>query len=232
MSERDESTETRIAALVEKATAIDAELAREVDWLVGRYRRAERNLDKISRMSDRMQARILELNDKLRATSLTDPLTGLLNRRGALDALATCIRGDLSTDGACMLALIDIDHFKTVNDTLGHDAGDQVLADFAVRLKAALRAQDLAARWGGEEFLAILPDCPPDEARGLVEGLLEGLRNQPVLTQAGLLKVTASSGIARVVVGEAGHEAALARADKALYAAKRSGRDRCVMAQD
>jgi len=232
VSERDNTTAMRVAALLEKVAALDGELAREVDWLVGRYRRSERNLDKISRMSDRMQARILELNDRLRAASLTDPLTGLCNRRGALDALAACIGGDLSKGGACMLALIDIDHFKTVNDTHGHDAGDQVLVHFAARLKAALRPQDIAARWGGEEFLAMLPNCPPDEALGLVEGLLQGLRNQPVMTQAGLLNVTASSGIARIVVGETSHEAALARADTALYAAKRSGRDRCMVAPD
>jgi diguanylate cyclase (GGDEF)-like protein len=225
-------TETRIEALLARVGDADPELRAEIEWLVGRYRRGERNLEKISRMSDRMQAQILDLNDRLRVVSVTDALTGLTNRRGAQDALASETATANETGAEFSLILMDIDHFKKVNDTHGHDVGDEVLIDCARRLSGALRETDLATRWGGEEFLAILPETDLVSATKVLKGLHERLRGDPVDTAAGPLWITASSGLTRFIPGERGFEAALARADHALYAAKYAGRDRWVVAEE
>lgn len=231
MAEKDR-TETRIEALLARVADADPDLRAEIEWLAGRYRRGERNLEKISRMSDRMQAQILDLNDRLRVVSVTDALTGLTNRRGAQEALTAEAATATETGVDFTMILLDIDHFKKVNDTHGHDVGDEVLIEFANRLSGSLRETDLAVRWGGEEFLAILPETNMTAAERVLKGLHERLRGTPVETSVGPLRVTASSGLTRFVPGEPGFEAALARADHALYAAKYDGRDRWVVAEE
>lgn len=228
--EKKNKTDARIDALLARLEDLSPDLREEVEWLAGRYHRLDRNLVKISRMSDRMQAQILELNDKLRAASVTDPLTGLANRRGAHDALQAETRAYLETGESFCLILLDIDHFKAVNDTHGHDVGDEVLVDFAARLSGAVRDTDLVARWGGEEFLVLLPQTEQEIASGLLEGFLELLRARPIKTAAGPLRITASGGLC--VHGEDGesYDHTVFRADQALYAAKSAGRDRWMLA--
>jgi diguanylate cyclase (GGDEF)-like protein len=220
-------TDKRIAALLERVQTEAPALLAEVDWLVQRYRRLDRNLEKISRMSDRMQAQILDLNDQLRQASLTDPLTGLANRRGAHEALEAR-RRSAGAEGpaACCVVLFDIDHFKSVNDRFGHDVGDEVLVDFAARLNGALGPEDLSARWGGEEFLVVLnaPDAGP--AAALLDKFLQQLRDRPVKTAIGPLPVTASAGLCLHPAGQDDFNLTVFRADQALYAAKGAGRDR------
>lgn len=220
-------TDRRIAALLKRLETDAPELRAEVDWLVQRYRRLDRNLDKISRMSDRMQAQILDLNDQLRRASLTDPLTGLANRRGAHQALEARARvKEAQGPAACCVILFDIDHFKSVNDRYGHDVGDEVLVDFAARLNGVLDPADLAARWGGEEFLAVLDNPDPEAAATLLDRFHQGLRDRPVKTAIGSLPVTASAGLCPHDAGEADFNLTIFRADQALYAAKAAGRDR------
>ena len=228
MAEETNSTDKRIAALLTRLDDADEEIRREVEWLLERFRRSERNLDKISRMSDRMQSQILELNDKLRAASVTDMLTGLTNRRGAQEILLDLPGRVTRGSRPCALVVMDIDHFKTVNDTHGHDVGDQVLVEFSRRVKEALRPEDLAIRWGGEEFLVILPSIPAENARAMLTRLHEILRGTPFPTRAGPLQITASSGLAILARGDESSAAAISRADKALYAAKQAGRDRWI----
>ncbi|WP_421881801.1 diguanylate cyclase [Pacificispira sp.] len=225
-------TDARIDALLERLDQVTPELQAEVEWLVGRYRRLDRNLDKISRMSDRMQAQILDLNDQLRAASITDPLTGMANRRGAHDALIAETRAYLEADLPFCVALFDIDHFKAVNDTHGHDVGDEVLVDFAARLSGAMRDRDMIARWGGEEFLVLMPETGMDDASILLEGFLEMLRARPIKTANGPLRITASAGLCRYIPSDEGYDRTVYRADQALYAAKTAGRDRWVMAEE
>ena len=230
-------TDSRINALIARLDGLDGadadDLRAEIDWLVGRYRRLDRNLNKISRMSDRLQAEIMQLNDKLRAASITDPLTGLMNRRGAHDALQVETKAAHAghSQGFC-LALIDIDFFKAVNDTHGHDVGDEVLVNFSARLLSTMRETDLIARWGGEEFLILMREASLADAMALLEGFHEALRSRPVKTAIGPLTVTASSGLCQYHSNDHGYDSTVYRADHALYAAKEAGRDQWLLADD
>lgn len=156
--------------------------------------------------------------DDLQMAAHEDALTGIANRRGflaQLDAIAPERRK------GCV-AIIDIDHFKQVNDHLGHDAGDRILRDFAARLSAQMRRVDLVARWGGEEFAVFFQDCIEDEASWSLARLADRMRTNPIGEVAGRA-VTFSAGICRWTGGPI--DEPLRCADEALYDAKRSGRD-------
>ncbi len=162
--------------------------------------------------------------------AVTDPLTGLHNRRymagqlGGLVKRATC-GGD---PVACLL--IDVDHFKRVNDTYGHDVGDEVLREFAVRLASNVRAVDLACRHGGEEFVVIMPDTKLEDALRIAERLRSSVSGSPFRV-AGAdqpLGVTISVGVAVTAGEEDTPEALIKRADAAVYQAKREGRNLVV----
>jgi diguanylate cyclase (GGDEF)-like protein len=156
----------------------------------------------------------------------TDDLTGLYNRRAMLRMLKRLDEeGRRQGDSAYTLVLIDVDIFKEVNDTHGHAAGDAVLREFSRRLRAVLRGQDRLARWGGDEFLAVLTATPFAEAMAIAERLRASLADEPIVTPAGPLTVTLSIGVAHAHPGE-DVEACLQRADKRLYAAKQGGRNR------
>lgn len=155
----------------------------------------------------------------------TDALTGLHNRAAAQAALQSRqVQRPLS------LVLLDLDHFKLVNDRHGHPAGDAVLAACAQRLQAQLRHNDGIARWGGEEFLVWLPATGIVDARRVAEKLRMALADDPLqLPGGGSLPVTLSAGVALLADGES-VEQALARADRALYRAKAEGRNRLTLA--
>ncbi|MEQ8440588.1 MAG: diguanylate cyclase [Alphaproteobacteria bacterium] len=229
----DDRLEERISAILSRMSetqGVDEELAADIAWLADRCRRLDRNLNKISRMSDRMQGQIMDLNDKLRVASITDPLTGLTNRRGAHDALIAQTGVAREQGSSFFVALIDIDHFKGVNDTHGHDVGDEVLIEFSSRLATAMPDQALLARWGGEEFLILLSEMDQVSCVSMIEGFHESLRAKPFTTAVGELRVTASSGVSCYQREEVGYDSTIYRADQALYEAKESGRDRWVMA--
>ncbi|MGO9933023.1 MAG: diguanylate cyclase domain-containing protein [Steroidobacteraceae bacterium] len=175
-------------------------------------------------------ARVRKANDKLRFNSERDALTGLRNRRYFNEHV-------LSVDGArpavgCVL-LADLDHFKRINDTLGHPAGDAVLATVSHRLSAALRESDKLVRWGGEEFLAVLDPITAEQADPLVERLLQAVRRDPVLWNGQAIACTISIGYACFPMAGSAAEISLQSAisliDKALYEAKRRGRDRACL---
>lgn len=161
--------------------------------------------------------------DDLTTAAHEDALTGLPNRRGFLaqiDALPAMRRT------GC-IAIIDIDHFKQVNDQLGHDAGDRVLAAFATRLSAHIRRIDQIARWGGEEFVLFLPDAIEDEMCWVLSRIATRLRDDPIGHVHGR-PISFSAGVSRWNGGTL--EGALAAADAALYDAKSAGRDRVCRA--
>lgn len=160
------------------------------------------------------QARIADLD----SAAHEDMLTGVPNRRGFLSALEALPQ---TARHGC-LAIIDLDHFKSVNDRLGHAEGDRVLAEFGARLSAQLRRADMVARWGGEEFAIFLPDCIPDEASWSLARIAERIRRDPIALVDGR-PVTFSAGIAPWHGGSL--DGALRAADEALYAAKRGGRN-------
>jgi diguanylate cyclase (GGDEF)-like protein len=202
--------------------------------LWGLYRLQTRRLElKAAALDVIVAQRTAELelaNQQLKLQSNTDSLTGLLNRR-ALYAAAEVLQAQRSrTASALTLVLMDIDHFKKINDLHGHVTGDTVLKVFADYLKQRLRAQDLIARWGGEEFLLLMPQTNPMQARHLIEELRLGIKQLPLPE----LKVplSATFGISAVKKQTDGIEQAVKAADLALYQGKASGRDQSVLAAD
>jgi diguanylate cyclase (GGDEF)-like protein len=159
--------------------------------------------------------------------ALTDPITGLANRRGGEAALAREVSRARRGGAALSLVMFDIDHFKAVNDRAGHAVGDRVLAGISEILSASQRGSDLAIRWGGEEFLALLPDVGSAGARIFAERVRENVQSLAI-DDAG--SITVSAGVAELRVEEDG-PAALARADASLYRAKQAGRN-CVVCDE
>ena len=157
-----------------------------------------------------------------------DVLTGLLNRRGFDERLRRLMqRGDAHPP---VLALLDVDHFKRINDTHGHAVGDAVLSGIGERLRETLRPLDLAVRLGGEEFAVIWVQAEAGGEARLGERLRDAVGAEAFATTAGPVAVTVSVGVARAHGANEAPEAVFSRADAALYAAKRSGRDRVELA--
>jgi len=164
------------------------------------------------------------------ALAITDSLTGLFNRRRFADVLKREFAVTRRYRNTLSCLLLDIDHFKAVNDRFGHDAGDQVLKEVARRIVGSLREVDLAARYGGEEFAILLPHTAKKDARIVAERLLNNLRKQQFTFGSELVRITASIGCAGntdVASGQA--EDLVKAADLALYEAKNSGRNNVVL---
>lgn len=160
---------------------------------------------------------------ELQALSSTDPLTGALNRRSCDRILAEELPRVRRYGRPLSVLLLDIDHFKRINDEHGHSVGDAVLRDVAARMRAILRASDSLVRWGGEEFLVILPETDLAGACVAAERIRRAIAAEPAA--AGVV-ATVSVGAAELRPGDGGHDALIRRADHYLYEAKRSGRNR------
>jgi diguanylate cyclase (GGDEF)-like protein len=156
--------------------------------------------------------------------STRDPLTGLNNRRAVLEELQNRFHLGRRHRRPLSIIMCDLDHFKRINDTLGHGAGDQVLEDFGRRVRETLRTTDLAGRVGGEEFLVILPETDLGGALLLADRLRVAAAGQPFQVPQ-VLRVTCSLGVAQRSAEDRDAGTLLARADAALYAAKRGGRN-------
>ncbi len=169
---------------------------------------------------------------RLAALAVTDSLTGLPNRRGFQDRAVPALLAARRRGGPAALLTFDLDRFKAINDGFGHAAGDAVLRGVAAALAGALRAGDVPARFGGEEFVALLPDTPLPAAREVAERLRAMIRASVPHPAGPDAAVTISIGIAPVGEGEPDLAllAALAAADAALYRAKQAGRDRVELA--
>jgi diguanylate cyclase (GGDEF)-like protein len=188
----------------------------------------------IGRLRSRLAAQKKELSDALalnRELATRDALTGLLNRRAMVELLAREHPRIERGQGPLAVALLDIDWFKRINDNLGHGAGDEVLRRFAAILKMQLRAADALARWGGEEFLLLMPGTRLDDARVVLDRLRGAVHASDEFGSiAADLKVSFSAGLVEVGEGES-QDAALERADRALYRAKERGRN-CIEVGD
>jgi two-component system cell cycle response regulator len=162
--------------------------------------------------------------------AITDQLTGLHNRRYMGRHLDTLIAGAHRSGKPIAFLIMDIDHFKSVNDTHGHDIGDEVLREFAGRISANVRGIDLACRYGGEEFVVVMPDTDMDFAYTVAERLRKSVEQMPfaISRDPGKLNITISIGIAGSEGNTDSADALLHRADQALYRAKREGRNRVV----
>ena len=188
----------------------------------------KRTLEDANQALHEQIGKINDLQEKLREQANRDSLTGLFNRRyleGTLEReLSRCKR-----EGAPLtMLLLDIDHFKLVNDTYGHPAGDEVLRVFARALQESARTEDIVCRYGGEEFLLVLPKMSLAVARGRAAQLLELFRKTTVAFESKRIPVTTSIGIASVPDHATGVENLIRCADQALYRAKSTGRDRAV----
>jgi diguanylate cyclase (GGDEF)-like protein len=157
-----------------------------------------------------------------------DELTGLPNRRRMMTLLQEHATRRARGGPRFFVCIIDLDHFKNINDTYGHAAGDAVLRSFAAQAQVVLRTTDMIGRWGGEEFLLLLPESPPGEPTLGVERLRESLADMPASGALHDVRVRFSAGFARYEEGEP-IDQAIERADRALYAAKSAGRNRSVV---
>jgi two-component system cell cycle response regulator len=162
--------------------------------------------------------------------AITDGLTGLHNRRYMESHLGTLVEQAAARGKPIAILVLDIDFFKAVNDNYGHDAGDDVLREFAIRLRKSIRGIDLACRLGGEEFVIVMPETDMAVATAVAERLRRRIAAEPFPIDGGRLniEVTISIGIAALETGEDNAAAMLKRADQALYRAKRDGRNRVV----
>lgn len=167
----------------------------------------------------------LEVMDELRLESHTDPLSGLLNRRGFEQGVAEALQASRRKRTAVTLVVCDLDHFKSVNDTYGHAAGDYVIVTFADCLRRCIGPEQLVGRIGGEEFAVLLRGGDRHSGRLLAEGVRAGFGLLPVPHLPGDMRFSASFGVAEWREGETVAELFM-RADRALYEAKKAGRDR------
>ncbi len=167
---------------------------------------------------------LLEKEEKLERLSLTDDLTGLPNRRGVMSFLEFEISKSKRYEEPLSVALLDLDDFKAINDTYGHLVGDTVLREFAALMRSKLRASDIVGRWGGEEFLVIMPNTDLRTAVGVIERLRKEV-SERYFDLVGRLSV--SAGVAELRE-EDDTASIIRRADENLYRAKREGKDRVI----
>jgi len=168
-----------------------------------------------------------QLAREVRESSVRDSLTGCFTRGHALDVVDGELRRARRSQTPVSLIMFDLDHFKDVNDRHGHLCGDAVLRAIGNRMKDVLRGSDLKCRYGGEEFLVLLPETPLAGARRVAETLRREIADRPVPWSGEVLTITASFGLAQTLPGEVNVQALIARADQALYCAKDDGRN-CV----
>ena len=224
-----------LAQALEALVEVDQQAERRLEavrtkllTLVARVRAADDMLHRLMR-EDQEGDRHTEA---LTAAAFRDPLTGLLNRRAFMALAADVAHGASVRDEELSLVFLDLDHFKRVNDTHGHAAGDAVLVDVADALRACARRSDLVARWGGEEFVLLLDSCSLEQGLAFGGRLLEALRVKEHRLLPADWKVTASIGVATDGVcaenAKEAIESLIQVADERAYAAKRGGRDRVV----
>ncbi|HEX7669569.1 MAG TPA: diguanylate cyclase, partial [Polyangiaceae bacterium] len=223
--DRDVPTQTELDKLVADANHRLVELNVSYEHIV-------RRLEELLAEKEELAQKLQQANEVLASVAATDPLTGLANRRAFEEAVRRDFARAERNNAPISLVMVDVDHFKKVNDVYGHATGDVVLKRVAEILKATLRTGDIPARLGGEEFVAILPGSDAEGGRIVAERLRVALEAAQMAGPSEMFKVTASFGVA-ACAGAAcrGAEAlVLERADAALYEAKRTGRNRVVIA--
>lgn len=188
-----------------------------------RLRAARRILD--------LQSELLAACEARRLQAAYDALTGVLNRRTIIEGLQREL-SRAQRDGLSVgVIMVDLDHFKRINDTYGHPIGDSVLRETVQRVQQELRAHDLLGRYGGEEFLVVLPGCSAEETKTIADRLRQCLADKPIDLPSGPLLITGSFGAASSTGGGADVDTLLRLADTSLYRAKHEGRNRVVLAE-
>jgi diguanylate cyclase len=207
----------------------------EVDKLLSGTREMQGAIATLKERLDDSQNEIQTLRqevDQAREEALTDGLTGLVNRRGFDLALGACLSAVSSPEQRPCLLIADIDHFKQVNDSYGHLFGDKVISSIAKILKANIKGRDTAVRYGGEEFVVLLPETSLDGARALAEKIRSMIAQSRVRradNRQDIGQITVSLGVASYCCGETA-SMFIERADSALYVSKNQGRNRVTVA--
>jgi diguanylate cyclase len=209
---------------------------RDVDTILGLTRNMQGSIASLKGRLDDSRLEIEQLRQevgKARQDAIADGLTGLTNRRGFDAEIASCLSAAEPGSGGPSLLMVDIDHFKQVNDTYGHVFGDKVIRAVAQILKDQVKDRDMAARYGGEEFVVLLPGASIEEARQLAEKvrtMVERVRIKRTADNWAMANISVSLGVAGFRAGES-PTAFVARVDAALYASKSAGRNRVTVAE-
>lgn len=193
--------------------------------LAQRYDRELRRIEKLARISDRYQNSLRELSEALKDAALRDPLTGLGNRRFLMERIKEETGRAARSGSPYALAILDVDRFKAINDRYGHEAGDQALSRIAEAISQGRREYDICGRWGGEEFLILLPATTLTAATPVLERVRASVAAITLPGEQAQLALSASLGATEHRPGEAFSDT-LNRADAALYQAKARGRNR------
>jgi len=181
------------------------------------YKKLKRRHEKIIKRSDTQTKRLYELNKQLEEMAYLDYMTKLYNRRYFLDMVKRLFKDNL----VCSISMIDIDNFKHINDTYGHDMGDKVIIDLANNIKNTITSNDIAARWGGEEFIIYFKDKDIDSSYKICEEL----REKVYLSKVDEISYSVSIGMSNRLLGISLQQM-IKEADIALYSAKKNGRNK------
>jgi diguanylate cyclase len=224
------------ARLIEQAKTI-ADIAPVLKDVVGATRSMANDArsvrDELQGMKKKAEATDAELKklhqelDRVSAQARHDPLTGALNRQGLDEVIHREISKVKRQDSLLCMAMLDIDNFKKLNDTLGHATGDIALTHLAEVAREVMRPQDSLARYGGEEFVIMLPDTPLEKGIEAMTRLQRELTKRFFMAGAEKVLITFSAGVAQLAAGESGADA-IKRADQAMYLAKRAGKNRVL----
>ena len=191
--------------------------------------------DELARLRERTQQKQLEMEqllqqlDRASAQACHDPLTGALNRKGLDEVMEREMARAARVTSPLCLALLDVDNFKLINDRLGHDTGDAAWVHLADVVRSAMRPQDMLSRYGGEEFVLVLPDTTVAQALEAMQRLQRALTTRFFLKDNEKVLITFSAGVAQLTKTETSADA-IHRADQAMYLAKRSGKNRVMAA--
>lgn len=224
--------------LADGCVAFFAELVYYDPTLAERIRGLSRQLAQLTMDNGLIQRKLVEKQIEIDAVvaqahevAHTDDLTYLSNRRQIIGDLQREVMHSERYHTPLSISMLDLDHFKRVNDTYGHTVGDQILRDTARRLRDNIREPDIVGRYGGEEFLVILPNSGLEAAIGQADRLCSMLRITPIQVLGQEYHITLSAGVAEYNLGEEDWQRFLSRADAAMYEAKAEGRDRYAVAR-
>jgi diguanylate cyclase len=209
--------------LMKDTHTMQAEIVRSREALLNQRENVETSQEKIRKLQEELS----QLSDAVRV----DQLTGVLNRRGLDEAIAKEISRAQRGSNLLSVAFLDIDNFKSLNDTYGHNAGDGALQHLAKVMQATVRPTDVVSRFGGEEFVILLPDTDVEQAVTTVKRLQRALTKQFFMSNNEKLLITFSAGVALLKAGET-ETTVLSRADQAMYLAKKSGKNRVMTEGD
>jgi diguanylate cyclase (GGDEF)-like protein len=215
-------------SILDDESNINNPLRPVVQKMIESIQSLDKRLDKISVISDHYQTQLQAVNERLSEAAHTDLLTGLPNRRDMVERLETEINRSKRSKSEFAILLIDIDHFKLINDTYGHIAGDHILADFSKLLHNTIRSSDVCARWGGDEFLVLLYDTKSEEVSLTADRIRKVINDSIFSYHDHTISLTLSVGGIHYLQGH-NLDNILQIADTMLYQAKLNGRNQSVI---